>query len=86
MSKSDSVENPLSFTNASRSLESIVERFRTETLPLEEALLLFEEGVSHVKTCQSKLSQTRGRVEELVKSLQDGGNTITRPFGDNETF
>jgi exodeoxyribonuclease VII small subunit len=81
MPKSNSAEL-LSFSEASSSLENIVERFRAETLPLEEALALFEEGVGHVKTCQSKLSQTRGRVEELVRSLQEGGESVTRPFGE----
>jgi exodeoxyribonuclease VII small subunit len=75
-------QNPSSptFSEASHALEEIVERFRSETLPLEEALSLFEEGVGHVKTCQAKLSEARGRVEELVKTLQDDGEIVTRPF------
>lgn len=72
--------SPPTFSEASRSLEEIVERFRAETLPLEEALSLFEEGVGHVRVCQAKLSEARGRVEELVKTLQDDGESVTRPF------
>jgi exodeoxyribonuclease VII small subunit len=72
-----------SFSEAARALETIVERFRSETLPLEEALGLFEEGVKHVKVCQGKLSESRGRVEELIKTLQDDGESLTRPFGDS---
>jgi exodeoxyribonuclease VII small subunit len=81
MKESPSKE-PLSVSDSSKALEDIVERFRRETLPLETALALFEEGVGHVKTCQGKLSQTRGRVEELVKSLQADGEIATRPFGE----
>lgn len=75
MSKS----NP-SFSEASEALDGIVERFRSESLPLEEALKLFEQGVQHIKVCQSKLSDARGRVEELVKTLQTDGESMTRPF------
>ncbi|MCE3235946.1 MAG: exodeoxyribonuclease small subunit [Vampirovibrio sp.] len=75
MSKS----NP-SFSEASEALDGIVERFRSESLPLEEALKLFEQGVQHIKVCQSKLTDARGRVEELVKTLQADGESVTRPF------
>jgi len=81
MKESPSKE-PLNFSDSSKALEDIVERFRRETLPLETALALFENGVGHVKICQGKLSQTRGRVEELVKSLQVDGEIATRPFGE----
>jgi exodeoxyribonuclease VII small subunit len=68
------------FSEASESLEEIVDRFRSETLPLEEALRLFEEGVQHIKVCQGKLTDARGRVEELIKTLQADGESLTRPF------
>lgn len=69
-----------SFTEASQALDKIVERFRHDSLPLEDALALFQEGVAHIKTCQSTLIQARGEVEELVKSLQADGESLTRPF------
>jgi exodeoxyribonuclease VII small subunit len=68
------------FSESSQALEEIVERFRSESLPLEEALGLFEEGVGHIKVCQSKLTEARGQVEELVKTLQADGESMTRPF------
>jgi exodeoxyribonuclease VII small subunit len=68
------------FSQASAALDEIVERFRNESLPLEEALQLFEQGVKHVKTCQNKLTEARGRVDELVKTLQEDGESVTRPF------
>lgn len=71
---------PPHFSQASEALDEIVERFRSDTLTLEEALSLFEEGVGHIKVCQSKLTEARGRVEELVKTLQADGESVTRPF------
>lgn len=68
------------FSESSQALEEIVERFRSESLPLEEALNLFEDGVGHIKVCQSKLTEARGKVEELVKTLQEDGESVTRPF------
>jgi exodeoxyribonuclease VII small subunit len=68
------------FSESSEALDNIVERFRSESLSLEEALALFEDGVKHIKICQTKLTQARGRVEELVKTLQEDGESVTRPF------
>jgi exodeoxyribonuclease VII small subunit len=72
-------ESP-TFSKSAEALDEIVERFRSESLPLEEALALFEEGVGHIKVCQAKLTDARGRVEELVKTLQADGESVTRPF------
>ena len=69
-----------SFSQASEALDGIVDRFRSDSLSLEEALGLFEEGVGHIKVCQSKLTEARGRVDELVKTLQADGESVTRPF------
>lgn len=69
-----------SFSESAEVLDEIVERFRAESLSLEEALKLFEEGVGHIKICQAKLTEARGKVEELVKTLQVDGESITRPF------
>ncbi|WP_373533168.1 exodeoxyribonuclease VII small subunit [Vampirovibrio sp.] len=68
------------FSESSQALEDIVDRFRAESLPLEEALGLFEQGVGHIKVCQTKLTEARGKVEELVKTLQEDGESVTRPF------
>lgn len=60
------------FTEAMQSLEGIVNRFRSEQLPLEESLKLFEEGISHVHACQAQLNQAKGKVQILVKALENG--------------
>ena len=68
------------FSTSAEKLDEIIERFKEGSLPLEEALTLFEEGVGHLKICQEKLTTARGRVDELVKTLQADGESLTRPF------
>ncbi len=68
------------FSESSDALDEIVERFRGESLSLEEALTLFEDGVKHIKVCQTKLTEARGRVDELIKTLQADGESVTKPF------
>lgn len=72
MPKAQDPKGSQQFTQAMESLEAIVNRFRSEQLPLEESLTLFEQGISHVHTCQSQLNQAKGKVELLVKELQEG--------------
>jgi exodeoxyribonuclease VII small subunit len=49
-------------------LEEILARMEAEDVALEEALKLFEEGVSHVRQAERVLSETELRVEELLAS------------------
>lgn len=49
-------------------LEEILARMESEDVALEEALRLFEEGVSHVRQAERVLSETELRVEELLAS------------------
>jgi exodeoxyribonuclease VII small subunit len=56
-------------------VESIVDRLDRDDLELQEALDLFEEGVSHVRAAFAVLEQTRLRVEQLVVDM-DGDVTL----------
>jgi exodeoxyribonuclease VII small subunit len=67
------------FTQASQALASIVDRFKTETLPLEEALALFEQGITHVAQCQQLLSATEGRLVELNTLLAEASASSAKP-------
>jgi exodeoxyribonuclease VII small subunit len=60
-------------------LEEIVAELESEELGLDEALALFEEGVTHVKEAESTLAAAELRVEEL---LEEGGET--RPLQEDE--
>jgi exodeoxyribonuclease VII small subunit len=65
------------FTQASQALATIVDRFKTDTLPLEEALALFEQGITHVAQCQKLLSATEGRLVELNTLLAEASTPST---------
>jgi len=85
MSKSKTMpDETATFSSSFQVLNSILEQFKQKTPGLEESLELFESGVQHIKICQDKLSKAKGRVEELVKTLEEGGQVVTKPFEDAE--
>lgn len=72
------------FSASAKALDDIIDRFKGGDLTLEDSLQLFEEGVGHLKICQGHLSVAKGKVEELVKTLQEEGEVITETFGDDD--
>lgn len=63
-------------------IEEIVAALDSDTLDLDEALALFEEGVAHLGHAREMLRKTELRVEELIgpegdavreMSVRDGG-------------
>ena len=61
-----------------RRLEKILSRLEREELELEDALALFEQGVSELRAAQLVISRTELRVERL---LQDADG-VTREVVD----
>lgn len=59
-----------------RRLEEIVSALEADELDLEEALRLFEEGVTHVRHAERILAETELKVEELLGD----DDARTRPF------
>lgn len=59
------------FTQHTQALTTLIERFRSEALPLEDAIALFEEGVQHIKASQALLNQTQGRFQSIQEALDD---------------
>ena len=55
------------FEAALAELERIVARLDREELSLDEALEMFETGVSHLRTAGRLLDDARGVVEELIE-------------------
>ena len=74
--------SPTSFSTATETLESVLQRFRSDNLPLEDAIALFEEGVGALNVCQTTLQQARGKVEVLLTSISDSATNapITEDF------
>lgn len=70
MSKKKS--NSLSFEDAMRELEVLVDSMEQDTLTLDESLQKFERGVELTRICQQALA----KVEQEVKVLTEQGDTV----------
>lgn len=78
----ESVAELLSFEGALEQLESTVSRLEAGELPLEEALALFEEGVSLSRRCAQTLDAAEQRIEILVADAEE--DWATAPFEEDE--
>ena len=61
----------LSFEEALKQLETIVDAMEKESLPLEKLLECHEEGVRLQQVCQNKLKKAEERIQ-LLESKSDG--------------
>jgi len=68
----------LSFEDAFKRLESIVENLEKGESTLEESLKTFEEGMALVKICSQKLKEAEARIQKLVKDKN--GEFFLEPF------
>lgn len=69
----------LTFEDAVKRIETIVQTLERGDLPLEESLRLFEEGIRLSRASQGKLDGAQKRVEELLGFERDG-SARTAPF------
>lgn len=69
-------EPDITFEAALERLEEIVRRLETGTAPLDDSLTLFEEGVSLVKLCNSRLDAAQQKI-----TLMTGDGTEV-PFAE----
>jgi exodeoxyribonuclease VII small subunit len=74
--KADSFEKNL------ERLDAIVHEMEDPELPLERALLLYEEGMKLSEVCHKQLEQAEGRIEILMKKA--GGKVVAEPFESEE--
>ncbi len=68
----------VSFEKALQQLEKIVEALEAGSLPLEESLKRYEEGVRLVRACQDRLQKVEKRIEVLRKNLD--GSLVAVPL------
>jgi len=59
-------------------LEEVVRKLESPQLSLDEAMKLFEEGVSLSRECQKQLEEAEGRVEILLKKAD--GKMVAETF------
>ena len=67
----------ISFEDAVKKLESIVDEMESGEVDLDKALARFEEGIKLVRLCTSKLEEAKKKVEILVKK---DGKMTPEPF------
>lgn len=60
-------QKELTFTQALKRLEEIVEKLEDPSLDLEDGLSLLEEGVRLHKFCQNKLTLANTKITEILK-------------------
>ena len=63
-------------------LDAIVHELEDTDLPLEKALVLYEEGMKLSEFCHKQLEEAEGRVEILTKKA--GGKIVAEPFASEE--
>ena len=63
-------------------LETIVASLEDETVGLEEALELFEDGMKLAKSCRARLEDVEHRVRRLLEA-EEGGEPATAPLDDD---
>ncbi len=68
----------ISFEEAMKRLESIVETLGEGNLPLDDSLKMFEEGMGLCKFCNKKLDEAEYKVEKLME--KEGGKISVEEF------
>ncbi len=71
----------LTFEDALKRLEAIVQQLERGDVPLEQAIALYEEGNRLRARCQDRLEAAQARIEQIVRGA-DGTPAGTRPFED----
>ena len=77
-SKAKPSGSELNFENAMSRLEAIVEQMETGTLPLEDLIVRYEEGMNLVKICQERLSSAEQKIEIIARN--SAGKAIVKDF------
>jgi len=60
----------MTFEEAQRELEEIVQRLERGDAPLDEALKLWERGEELYRLCKERLDTAEGKIEELASRAE----------------
>ncbi|MGI6550122.1 MAG: exodeoxyribonuclease VII small subunit [Syntrophomonadales bacterium] len=66
----------MSFEQDFNRLQEIAKQLEEGDLPLRISLELFEEGIGLFRRCQEELSKAEGKISQLVKSVDQGWETV----------
>ena len=61
--------NKISFEDALRDLEEIVENLNNDDLNLEEAISAYEKGMELKKICETRLQEAKLRIENIKHNI-----------------
>jgi exodeoxyribonuclease VII small subunit len=61
----------VTFEEAERELQQIVERLESGNVPLDDAVALWERGEQLYRLCRERLDAAHGQVEELARRVED---------------
>ncbi|MDZ5471060.1 exodeoxyribonuclease VII small subunit (plasmid) [Bacillus sp. 31A1R] len=76
-----SVEEKLTFEEAMKKLEVIVDKLEEGDIPLEEAISIYKEGMELSKLCHDKLKNVE---EQLTQILTEDGRKENFSIGEEE--
>jgi len=74
----DKAIKDMSFEDALRELETIVEKLERGDAPLEESITIYQRGAKLKAHCEGKLKDAQLKVEKIV--LDSKGHAGTEPF------
>lgn len=69
----------MTFEEAEKELQQIVERLESGNVPLDEAVALWERGEELYRLCRERLDAAQGKVEELARRVEESGAASTPP-------
>lgn len=75
----ESNESALSFEDALKRLEAIVQQLERGDVPLDKSIDLYAEGDRLRAQCQARLEAAQARIDQIVTG-QDGTAVSVRPF------
>ena len=71
-----------SFEQALRQLEKIIQELESGDLPLEKAMIKFEEGIQLTRFCSQRLDETERKIQVLLQDHQ--GNVSYESFAEKD--
>lgn len=71
-----------SFEQALRQLEKIIQELESGDLPLEKAMIKFEEGIQLTRFCSQRLDETERKIQVLLQDHQ--GNVSYESFTEKD--
>ena len=83
MSQSTKSDKPEPFEKNLARLDAIVRELEDADLPLDKALVLYEEGMKLSESCHKQLEEAEGRVEIITRKA--GGKVVAEPFEAGES-